>query len=105
MPTKTTSKKNSTAQIVCKAPDDVKKVKALPDYCLEVQFVDGTFGTVFMKELIFSESAGVFSGLQDPVMFNQVFVEYGVTTWPGEIDLAPDAMYAAIKRDGVWVLK
>jgi hypothetical protein len=23
-------------------------------------------------------------------------------TWSGEMDLAPDAMYAGIRRDGVW---
>jgi len=26
-------------------------------------------------------------------------------TWPGEIDLAPDAMYEGIKATGVWVLE
>jgi hypothetical protein len=25
-------------------------------------------------------------------------------TWPGEIDLAPDAMYAEIKQGGHWIL-
>jgi len=26
-------------------------------------------------------------------------------TWPGEIDLAPDAMYREIKKAGKWVLR
>jgi hypothetical protein len=30
---------------------------------------------------------------------------YGAVTWPGEIDLAPDAMYAAIAAEGKWALK
>ncbi|WP_330217058.1 DUF2442 domain-containing protein [Geobacter pickeringii] len=34
----------------------------------------------------------------------QVFVEYGVVTWPDEIDLAPDAIYERIKQYGKWVL-
>ncbi|RPI04004.1 MAG: DUF2442 domain-containing protein, partial [Zetaproteobacteria bacterium] len=36
--------------------------------------------------------------------FSQVFVAHGAVTWPGEIDLAPDAMYAEIKKLGRWVL-
>jgi hypothetical protein len=31
-------------------------------------------------------------------------VTHGAVTWPGEIDLAPDAMYAEIKRGGHWIL-
>jgi len=31
-------------------------------------------------------------------------VHLGAVTWPGELDLAPDAMHAAIRRTGVWVL-
>jgi hypothetical protein len=29
-------------------------------------------------------------------LFAQVFIDYGAVAWPGEIDLAPDAMYAQI---------
>jgi hypothetical protein len=32
-------------------------------------------------------------------------VEYGAVTWPGEIDLAPDAMYAEFKKNGEWKLE
>jgi len=104
MPEKSAAKKNTSSQIVCKSPDDVKKVKPLAGYCLEVHFMDKTVGKVFMKDLIFSSKAGVFSALRDSELFNQVFVEYGVTTWPGEIDLAPDVMYSSIKKHGKWVL-
>ena len=40
----------------------------------------------------------------DPDIFGMVFLEYGAVTWPGEIDLAPDAMYDAIKTTGIWHL-
>ena len=43
--------------------------------------------------------------LKNPTLFNQVFIEHGAVTWPGDLDLAPDAMYAAIKADGEWVLR
>jgi hypothetical protein len=40
---------------------------------------------------------------RDPVLFAQAYVEYGAVIWPGEIDLAPDAMYDEIKKHGRWV--
>ena len=33
-----------------------------------------------------------------------LFVEHGAVTWPGELDLAPDAMYREIKKNGFWKL-
>jgi len=57
-----------------------------------------------MIKLIMSDSAGVFAALKDQDLFNQARLEYGVLTWPGEIDLAPDAMHDAIKQKGRWVL-
>ena len=51
-----------------------------------------------------SAGAGVFSVLADPSRFAEVFVDCGVVTWPGEIDLAPDAMHRAIRETGQWVL-
>ena len=57
-----------------------------------------------MAAFVHSPKAGVFSTLADPAIFSQVFVAHGAVTWPGEIDLAPDAMYAEIKKRGVWML-
>ena len=39
---------------------------------------------------------GVLSPLADPSFFEQVFIDSGAVAWPGEIDLAPDAMYATV---------
>jgi hypothetical protein len=80
-------------------------VEALPGFRLRVQFMDGTEGTVDLMGLIQSPGAGVFAALADPSLFSQVFIEHGAVTWPGEIDLAPDAMYAEIKKAGTWVLQ
>lgn len=79
-------------------PWDVVSVEALPNFCLKVRFVDGTEGLVDLSKLVVSPGAGVFAALADPALFDQVFVEYGAVTWPGEIDLAPDAMYDRIKQ-------
>jgi hypothetical protein len=79
-------------------------VRALSGFRLAVEFVDGTAGEVDLSRLVNSEQAGVFRSLSDPSVFAQVFLEHGVVTWPGEIDLAPDAMYDAIRAGGRWLL-
>jgi hypothetical protein len=86
-------------------PWRVVAVEALPGFQLHVRFVDGLQGTVDMNRLVHSAKAGVFAELADPERFARVFVEHGAVTWPGEIDLAPDAMYDAIKQAGRWVLE
>ena len=80
-------------------------VKALPGYRISVRFLDGTEGVVDVSRLVHSPSAGVFAKLSDPLVFAQVDVEYGVVTWPGEVDLAPDAMYREIKASGEWLVQ
>jgi hypothetical protein len=82
----------------------VRKVKALPDYRLKVRFADGLEGLVDMKKMVWSSGAGVFEALRDPAVFSQAQVALGVVTWPGELDLAPDAMYDEINAHGEWVL-
>jgi hypothetical protein len=57
-----------------------------------------------MTQLVHSPNAGVFAALLDPSLFAQATIEYGAVTWPGELDLAPDAMHAAIREHGVWSL-
>lgn len=77
----------------------------LDDFQLVLEFVDGLKGCVFMKDRIFSSQAGVFAQLQDVELFKQVFIEHGAVTWPGELDLAPDAMHDEIQKHGQWTLK
>lgn len=66
-----------------------------------VTFADGLTGRVRMFP---SHLFGVFGKLNDPDFFNKLQVTNGFISWPGEIDLAPDAMYEAIRRDGEWLL-
>jgi hypothetical protein len=86
-------------------PWRVVEARALDGYRLQVRFVDGLEGEVDMSALVRSPTAGVFARLAEPSLFAQVFVEHGAVTWPGEIDLAPDAMHAEIKKSGKWVLR
>ncbi len=87
-----------TSLIQPRMPWHVVAADALSDFRLHVRFMDGTEGTVDLTTLIHSPSAGVFAALADPLLFAQAYVEYDALTWPGEIDLAPDAMYAEIKK-------
>ncbi len=57
-----------------------------------------------MSRMVQSPKAGVFAALADPSLFAQVKLDLGAVTWPGELDLAPDAMHAAIQERGVWLL-
>jgi Protein of unknown function (DUF2442) len=91
--------------IVCNHGDDVAEVRALDGFRLHVRFVDGVEGQVDMSALVHSPGAGVFAQLADPALFARVYVEYGAVTWPGEIDLAPDAMYSELKKSGDWRLE
>jgi len=58
-----------------------------------------------MASFINSPAAGVFACLRDREFFERVFVEYGAVTWPGALDLAPDAMYDAIQAHGDYSLE
>jgi hypothetical protein len=90
--------------VICEQPDDLASVHALPDYRLQVRFHDGLEGIVDMSRRVRSPDAGVFSVLADPERFAQVGIEFGAVWWPGDLDLAPDAMHAQIKAHGQWVL-
>lgn len=81
---------------------DVTSVRTLLPLVLRVQFADGTVGQVCFES---SHLTGVFEALKDPVVFAQAHIEAGAVTWPGDLNLAPDAMYAEIKSHGEWVLR
>lgn len=83
----------------------VTEVSPLDNFRFRVQFVDGLGGVVDMSNRVHSPTAGVFARLADPALFAQVFIEHGAVTWPGELDLAPDAMYYALRTEREWVLK
>jgi hypothetical protein len=82
----------------------VTHVEVLPGLRLRVAFADGLTGTVDLSGIVQSPRAGVFAALADPALFAQVRLDYGAVTWPGDLDLAPDAMHAAIRERGEWRL-
>lgn len=104
MRNQTDAPEDSTPGMIPVAPWRVASVKVLMGYSLRVRFVDGTEGIVDLSGLITGKEAGVFATLRDPQLFSQASLSYGTVVWPGELDLAPDAMYDAIKAEGRWVL-
>ena len=90
--------------IAPRSPWRVTAVEVLPEFRLRVVFADGIGGLVDMSRLVHSPKAGVFAELADPRMFAQARLEYGAVAWPGELDLAPDAMHDAIEQHGEWSL-
>jgi hypothetical protein len=73
----------------------------LPNYQIGVLFADGTAGVADLAPRLTQGPLGDgFDALCDESMFAKVHLEYGALTWPGGIDLAPDAMYLRIRESG-----
>ncbi|MBF0141421.1 MAG: DUF2442 domain-containing protein [Magnetococcales bacterium] len=87
-----------------KSPWSVVEVCVLPRYRLYVRFLDGVRGVVSLERLVFDQQAGVFAALRDEQLFSKVTIDYGAVTWPGEIDLAPDALHDEIEQNGEWIV-
>ncbi len=74
---------------------DVVEVTPEPDHSLLVRFRDGLIGRVCLRQ---EDLTGALAPLRDLHFFQQVFIDHGAVAWPGDIDLAPDAMYAELAR-------
>ena len=85
-----------------RAPWRLSSVEPLPGFRLHVCFNDGLEGMVELFGLIHSPAAGVFAALRDESRFRQARIVLGAVTWPGDLDLAPDAMHRAIREHGTW---
>ncbi len=80
---------------------DVSELRLIDQAALWVRFRDGVEGPVRFLPTFFR---GVFAHLSDPEQFQKVSVVDGVVTWPGDLDLAPDAMHSKIKARGEWII-
>lgn len=71
-------------------------VAVIPDFpaTIIVQFADWTVRTVDLTHLTERDNPGVFANLRVREYFNQVRALDGMVTWPGELDLDPETMYA-----------
>ncbi|MDH4152479.1 MAG: DUF2442 domain-containing protein [Nitrospira sp.] len=89
------------------APWRVVSVRVESVHRLQVTFADGTTGAVDLGNFLNGPhiQGTVFEPLRDPAVFAHVQVVMGAVQWTNGADLAPDAMYDAIKRHGVWVVE
>jgi hypothetical protein len=70
---------------------EVTSVAVLPDYGLLLTFKDGQRRRFDMRPYL---AYPVFRPLQNPAYFALARVDYGTVTWPGDIDIAPETLYA-----------
>jgi hypothetical protein len=79
--------------------------RVLPGFKIEVSFADGTSGVADLAPRLSQGPLGDgFDALCDVTAFEKVYLEHGALTWPGGIDLAPDAMYQRIRESGISIL-
>jgi hypothetical protein len=81
---------------------DITNIELLEHLKLKVTFFDGLTGIVQFEP---SHLTGVFASLKDPAFFGKAHIDSGAVTWPGGLDLAPDAMHQEIKNHGIWMLR
>ena len=75
---------------------DVIEVIPEPDYSLFVRFKDGLSGRLRLRR---EDLTGALAPLLDLDFFRRVYIDCGAVAWPGQIDLAPDAMHAQIAHE------
>ena len=80
---------------------DVVEVSSGENWTLFVRFADGLSGSIRFLPGFFK---GVFEPIREPSRFAEVFVDRGTVAWPGDVDLAPDALYERLSREQDCVL-
>lgn len=95
---------NHAARMSDIVPWNVTFVQRLAGFRFAVKFADGTQGTVDMTRFLARE-CGVFKPLREASLFNQVYLDQGAVTWPGELDLAPDTMHEALSKAKVYFVR
>ena len=80
------------------SPWKIIRMNILPDYRLELTFVDGSHGIVDFSDMPFT---GVFEPMANPDYFAQATLVNGVVTWPCGVDIAPDALHEKVNAVSV----
>lgn len=77
--------------------DRIVAVEARPDYRVWIRFDDGLEGELSLAHLV---GEGVFAPWEDEAEFRKVFVDEqaGTIAWPGDLDLAPDALHERLSQ-------
>ncbi len=80
---------------------DVVKATYRGDYRIELEFDDGENGVVDFSK--YMQRGGVFERFKDISFFRNFSVnaEFGTLTWGGELDIAPETLYAEATGRGL----
>ena len=70
-------------------------VEWLGDHRLRLEFSDHTAGSLDCRRWL---RGPVFEPLKNPAYFRRVFIDGESIAWPNGADIAPEALYAAIRR-------
>ena len=70
---------------------------SIEPWTIALRFGDDLQGKVRFAPSFFE---GIFSHLLDPAQFAQISIEHGALTWPGGLDLAPDALHDLLRTTG-----
>ena len=105
MPSAGAHRTHCATGVIVMAVWSIVDFKVLPNFKIEIRFADGTSGIADLSPRLSQGPLGDgFDPLCDETTFSQVFLDHGALTWPGDIDLAPDAMYQRIRSSGTSVL-
>ncbi|MFH0822942.1 MAG: DUF2442 domain-containing protein [Pseudomonadota bacterium] len=79
---------------------DVVSAVYVGPYTLEIEFDDGTRGSVDFSKYL--NRRGVFARFRDPAFFRSFTMneDLGTLTWGDEIDVAPETLYAEATGTG-----
>ena len=72
---------------------EVNKAKRVSGFVIAMHFNDGSEKHVDISQWF---KGPVFKPLKDPKFFAKFFVEAGTLAWPNGVDIAPEALYAAV---------
>lgn len=75
-----------------------RRVRALPDYRLEIVFDDDTMGVADLSGFV--NLGPMTEPLRDPAFFARVFIEMGVPTWPNGCDIDPINAHMLMRQAG-----
>jgi hypothetical protein len=76
---------------------DVKAVRYVDNYRLELMFEDGVHGILDFADWVVGKG-GVFARLEDRAYFAQVSVnaDVGTIVWPNDVDFDPEVLYSSL---------
>ena len=71
----------------------------LGDYRVRFIFDNGRQGVADLRPMIFDDPRPVFAPLRDTAVFQQLFIEHGALSWPGDLEVAPEYIYYLAFRE------